>query len=284
MRCSLPASLALLGCTVLCLSIPFGATARADVGSVVNGVRTEGCEGSPGVKTKLLRNEHLDAVARRVAGGLELAPALKAAGYRAMHATALRLSRVPDDKAVRRALRQLFCTDVTARDFREMGVARRDQNAWIILAAAWIPPAPGDEEAVSRRVLALVNQARAHARDCGGKSFGPAPAVVLDALLSDAALEHSKDMAEHDRMRHEGSDGSVPADRVARTGYPWRGVAENVASGQATPETAVESWLSSPGHCANLMNPLYTAMGVAYATNSDSEMGIYWTQVFAVPR
>jgi uncharacterized protein YkwD len=153
-----------------------------------------------------------------------------------------------------------------------------------VLAAAWIPPAPGDEDKVAQRVLTLVNEARAHARDCGGNSFGPSSPVVLDALLTRAALAHSQDMAEQDRMRHEGSDGSVPADRVARTGYPWRGVAENVASGQATPEAAVESWLSSPGHCTNLMNPLYTAMGVAYATNSESEAGIYWTQVFAVPR
>ena len=40
----------------------------------------------------------------------------------------------------------------------------------------------------------------------------------------------------------------------------------------------------SPEHCANVMNPDFTQMGIAYAVNAVSEDGIYWTQVFATPR
>jgi uncharacterized protein YkwD len=32
------------------------------------------------------------------------------------------------------------------------------------------------------------------------------------------------------------------------------------------------------------MNPAFTDMGVAYAVNPGSEMGVYWTQAFGVPR
>jgi uncharacterized protein YkwD len=47
----------------------------------------------------------------------------------------------------------------------------------------------------------------------------------------------------------------------------------------------VAGWLSSPGHCANLMNPRYTEMGAAYGLNSARKSTYpYWTQVFGAPR
>jgi uncharacterized protein YkwD len=80
-------------------------------------------------------------------------------------------------------------------------------------------------------------------------------------------------------------DGSTPADRATRAGYPWRLVGENIASGNRTPQEAVQAWLDSPGHCANLMNPGFTEMGAAYAIDPHSENQTpYWTQVFARPR
>ena len=42
-------------------------------------------------------------------------------------------------------------------------------------------------------------------------------------------------------------------------------------------------WVRSPPHCANLMNRVFTDMGVAFATNAKSDMGVYWTQVFGTP-
>ena len=44
------------------------------------------------------------------------------------------------------------------------------------------------------------------------------------------------------------------------------------------------AWLSSPHHCANLMNARFREMGAAYAINRSSETVIYWTQVLASPR
>ncbi|HCJ28080.1 MAG TPA: hypothetical protein DHV63_01935, partial [Pseudomonas sp.] len=59
---------------------------------------------------------------------------------------------------------------------------------------------------------------------------------------------------------------------------------ENIAAGQGSAEQAVSSWLASPGHCQNIMNPGFTEMGAAYATNPRSAATIYWTQVFGTPR
>jgi len=46
--------------------------------------------------------------------------------------------------------------------------------------------------------------------------------------------------------------------------------------GQQNEEEVMKSWLKSPGHCANIMNPNVTEVGVARSGN-------YWTQLFATP-
>ena len=76
---------------------------------------------------------------------------------------------------------------------------------------------------------------------------------------------------------HTGSNGSSVGDRVTAEGYNWTNVGENIASGQTTPEAALESWLNSPGHCANIMNPDFTELGAGI----ESPNGTLWTQVFA---
>lgn len=82
-------------------------------------------------------------------------------------------------------------------------------------------------------------------------------------------------------LQHEGGDGSTAAQRVSRAGYRWRSVGENIASGQDSVEQVMADWTSSPKHCANLMDPRFTEMGLGYAVNPDSEGGIYWAQELA---
>ena len=85
-------------------------------------------------------------------------------------------------------------------------------------------------------------------------------------------------------MTTRAATAARPAERATRAGYRWRVVGENIASGQATPEQVVEEWIGSAHHCANLMSPDFTEMGVGFAANSTSAGGIYWSQVFAAPR
>ena len=91
-------------------------------------------------------------------------------------------------------------------------------------------------------------------------------------------------MAGKDYFSHAAPDGSTPAQRVSRAGYRYRMTGENIAAGQLSPETAMAGWLKSPGHCANLMQPGYTEIGVAFAVNPTSKMGAYWVQLFGTPR
>jgi uncharacterized protein YkwD len=146
-----------------------------------------------------------------------------------------------------------------------------------------VPPTASQVQAVSRQVLELVNEARAQRRRCGWKRFDAGPPLALSDTLNRAALAHARDMAERRILDHSGHDGSTPGERAMRFGYRWRFVGENIAAGQSTAEQVVAEWLESPRHCANLMNPDYSEMGVAYAVEPQSEFGTYWAQLFAAP-
>jgi uncharacterized protein YkwD len=84
-------------------------------------------------------------------------------------------------------------------------------------------------------------------------------------------------------MDHTGRDGSTPQQRIGATGYSWVEAGENLASGVMSADAVVAGWLQSPGHCANLMEPAYTEMGVAYAVNPRDAAGIYWALEFGRP-
>lgn len=260
------------------------AKTRADTLEEVNALRLRGCDGRSGVKTALRPVTKLDETARLLSGGAPLAQALAGANYRALNSASVRLTSPSGDSAVARLLEKNFCEEATSAAFREIGIARRDRVTWIVVAAPFEPPSRADARTVSRRVLELVNEARAQSRRCGAKRFAPVPPLKLNRALGRAALAHAQDMARLDHMTHKSRDGSTPAQRVSRSGYSWKNVAENVAAGQMTPEAAVASWIESPGHCANLMSAQFTEMGVAFAVEPDSGPGIYWAQVFAAPR
>jgi uncharacterized protein YkwD len=57
-----------------------------------------------------------------------------------------------------------------------------------------------------------------------------------------------------------------------------------VAAGDTTAEGVIRTWLASPGHCANLMNPALREMGIARAFEPASPKGTYWAQLFATRR
>jgi uncharacterized protein YkwD len=226
------------------------------------------------------------ALARvRVGPGTFLEPALRRNGYRADRAEAITLTGPQDAQAAMAVLRQKYCGKLLDAGFAAIGTARSG-NAWQIILAhpLLIPDLPGWEQA-GRQILALVNAARARPRTCGDTAFGAAGPVLWNPLLGQAALAHSGDMAERHYFDHVEPDGSIPADRATRAGYRWRVVGENIASGQRTPQEAMDAWLDSPGHCANIMNPRFTEMGAAYAINPENDnRTAFWTQVFALPR
>jgi uncharacterized protein YkwD len=144
------------------------------------------------------------------------------------------------------------------------------------------PPAP--DTGFQDEMLTAVNAARATQQDCGGTIMPPVPALTWDTQLEQAAYTHSNDMANYDFFSHTGSDGSSVSTRVTAQGYTWSSVGENIAAGQKDVDAVMKSWIESPGHCLNIMSANFTQMGASFVTNSSTQYGIYWTQVFAKPR
>ena len=124
-------------------------------------------------------------------------------------------------------------------------------------------------------MLREVNAARSAGQDCGAKGdFTPAAELKLEPHLSAAAQAHAADMHAKDYFSHTAPDGSTVGTRVTRTGYRWSRVGENIAQGYKNVDEVMAGWLESDGHCANLMNPGFSKLGVG-------KSGDYWVQVFA---
>ena len=128
-------------------------------------------------------------------------------------------------------------------------------------------------------LLAAVNRARSVKRMCGNTPRGPAPPVSWSPRLAQAANLHSRDMVRNGFFSHTGSDGSSGGQRISRQKYPWRAYGENIAVGVSAVSSVVKGWLSSEGHCRNLMDPAFTELGAAYAIGpfGDNPAARYWT-------
>lgn len=125
------------------------------------------------------------------------------------------------------------------------------------------------------RVLELTNKERS--------KVGLEP-LKLNKQLANAADNHSDSMARDDFFSHTGADGSSVSDRVINNGYEYSTVGENIAAGQRSAEEVVQTWMDSPGHRANILNPDYTEIGIGYEYLENDTGAVnynhYWTQVF----
>ncbi len=251
--------------------------AWADVRAVVNELRAGGCSARSQLPA-LLGSSALQAIARQVADGTAAQQAARAAAYPTAQLSTIHLSGYRNEAEVRQLLAQKYCNLLLQPEWQQLGSEWRGAELWIVLARPH--DIPVNQPATAQQVLRLVNAARTTARRCGKERFAAVRPLQLNATLGKAALLHAQDMARHKRMQHEGSDGSTPAQRVTRQGYRWRAVGENVAAGAGTAEEVVSGWLDSPGHCANIMSPLFTEMGLGFAVNGRDDYAVYWAQSF----
>ena len=274
---------ALGGALLLLLLAP--APLLANSIAAVNAARSAYCGLSRASHPPLIESRSLDQIARLLAHGESLQQAETRSGYVAARSVWIRISGAAGDAAVERIVGQRFCRQISDPNLRHIGAyGRGESGLTIVVAQPFATPSERDADPISRLVLALTNQARAHARTCGSQRFPRAPPLSLAPALTRAARAHARDMALHAFFSHTGSDGSTPGERATRAGYRWSMVGENIASGVRTPRDAVAGWLASPEHCANIMTAGFRHMGVAFAVDPTNARVIDWTEDFGAPR
>jgi uncharacterized protein YkwD len=125
--------------------------------------------------------------------------------------------------------------------------------------------------ALNSQILREVNRVRAQ-HSLKPLSFCP--------QLAGAASSHSRSMAVEGYFAHESSDGSAFWRRIqhyySSRGYHLWAVGENLvwASPNLTAKQAVQSWLKSPAHRANLLSSRWHQIGLS-AVHSTGAPGTY---------
>jgi uncharacterized protein YkwD len=123
-----------------------------------------------------------------------------------------------------------------------------------------LEPAADNLGRIRDAILCLHNQIRAK-RDL--------PLLHEHKRLRRAALGHSRDMVRDRYFDHTTPEGVTMVDRILRAGYVreaqgWA-LGENLEWGTgslATPRGAVDAWMKSPGHRANVLRRSYRELGV----------------------
>ncbi|HTZ85922.1 MAG TPA: CAP domain-containing protein [Solirubrobacteraceae bacterium] len=139
---------------------------------------------------------------------------------------------------------------------------RRSLRRWRCSGANLVPDI-GDVAVAEQATLCLVNRERV-AHDL--------PALAANGPLDAVASAHSAEMVSRDYFSHRTPSGATAEMRILTSGYvpPSSRVAigENVATAGgelSTPANVVESWMNSPPHRANILDPSFRASGVGIA-------------------
>ena len=139
------------------------------------------------------------------------------------------------------------------------------------------PPSPEKVSGLTEQeteILGLVNQKRVR---------GGLPPLKFSPRLAVIARGHSYDMAMRHYLAHNSPDGVAPADRISGVGIGYRAVGENIymddnADSADVPQRAMNGWLKSPEHLANIVSGKFTETGVGIAQSADGST--YVTQDF----
>lgn len=103
-----------------------------------------------------------------------------------------------------------------------------------------------------------------------------------DDRLADVARSYSRKMAREGFFDHYDNDGKTVADRVSMAKVKgWSKIGENLFYCDPLDEVAafaVRSWMGSPTHRQNILDPAWSGTGIGIAVSRDG--GIYITQIF----
>lgn len=125
-------------------------------------------------------------------------------------------------------------------------------------------------------IVELTNDERAHG-DIGTLARSP--------ILDEAARLKAEDMARNNYFAHYSPTGVSPWYWFDTAGYDYLHAGENLAVHFTESDSVVGAWMDSPSHRANIMNGVYTEIGVGTAKGMyNGEETVYVVQLFGTRR
>ncbi|MCA9366666.1 hypothetical protein KC887_00170 [Candidatus Kaiserbacteria bacterium] len=104
------------------------------------------------------------------------------------------------------------------------------------------------------------------------------------AVLDAAAQMKANDMAKNEYFAHYSPDGISPWYWFKQAGYTYAHAGENLAIHFTDSSEVVEAWMNSPTHRENIVNSLYTEIGVGTAKGTyEGYDTVYVVQLFGAP-
>ena len=104
--------------------------------------------------------------------------------------------------------------------------------------------------------------------------------LKLSARLTDASVQHSREMGADGYFEHNSHDGTAFWKRIGHwytsTGYAYWSVGENLlwSSPNVDPAAALQLWMNSPEHRANILTARWREIGVS-AVHLNTAPGTY---------
>lgn len=165
-----------------------------------------------------------------------------------------------------RPVARLVSTSVDSSRPRRVSVVRES------VSVSAVSPSLADANAIERRAFEQTNIVRAQH---GLQAF------VWDPALCQLARAHSANMARIKFFSHATPEGLRLKDRAREAGIRYQVIAENIAYNMGYDDPgafAVERWMISPGHRANILYTGFTSMAVGTFVAADGS--VFLTQTF----
>jgi uncharacterized protein YkwD len=151
--------------------------------------------------------------------------------------------------------------------------------ALVALLGAFVAPHASSSKASNRVTLSTLESGVLQQLNTIRRQHGLVP-LKLSARLTAAATQHSREMGADGYFEHNSNDGTAFWKRIghwyASSGYGYWSVGENLlwSSPDVDPAGAMQLWMNSPEHRANILTARWREIGVS-AVHLSNAPGTY---------
>ena len=142
-------------------------------------------------------------------------------------------------------------------------------SCMIIQSNESIGATQNDMKSLAEELMILINEARAEE--------GIAPLYMVDHL-NDIAVVRSRELI--DNPAHNNPLYGTILNMIDRNRVSYSKLSENIVWEKSTPEEMFEKLMCNSMYSSNIMNPLFTHVGIGMTYQEDSDFGWYSAQVF----